>query len=134
MKCNYIKPLKSVSLIEEYERNTGFFFPHSFRRFTKKNNGGRPERCLVRIDNNEYCVKTFLSFNRTDRETVWNHTEWQNNLYNGKYIPFANDNFGNLFCFSSNSDESDTIIFWNHETNTVIHIADSFDEFLNMLE
>ena len=46
--------------------------------------------------------------------------------YEGRYIPFAIDHFGNLICFARNRQ----IVFLDHETLNIEKIAPSFDEFV----
>ena len=75
-------------------------------------------------------LKSFLSFNTDDRETVWKIYEWNKDELSNKYVAFAIDNFGNLICFDADNDK---VVFLNHEDLSVEHIANTFAEFLELL-
>lgn len=131
MEWKYVKELKTVNLIDDYERLVKYAFCDSFKTCVVANNGGRPSNRVFDTDKvKERELKSFLSFNREDRETVWKIFEWNKEELTNKYIPFGIDNFGNLICFNANNDK---IVFVNHEDMSVENIADNFDEFLNML-
>ena len=78
----------------------------------------------------ERALKSFLSFNKNDRETVWKIYEWNKQELADRYVAFAVDNFGNLICFDANNDN---IVFLNHEDLGVEKVADDFMEFINKL-
>lgn len=126
-----MKPLKSVDSIDDYECLMKYVFSDSFRRCVIANNGGRPNEKI--FDTNKakgYELKSFLSFNKEDRETIWKVSDWNKEELSNKYIPFAIDNFGNLICFDINTDK---IVFINHENMTIEIIADNFDSFMDSL-
>lgn len=131
MNWKYVKPLESSNLISEYEKIVGYSFCDSFKRCVASNNGGRPEkRAFDTNKHNGREIKSFLSFNRDDKETVWKILEWNKTELAQKYVPFGIDNFGNLICFDS---ENDTIVFVNHEDLTVENIAENFESFIKKL-
>lgn len=131
MEWKYIKKLKSINLINEYENLTKYTFCDSFRKCVIDNNGGRPCKKIFNTDKfKERELKSFLSFNKEDKETVWKIFEWNKEELNNKYVPFGIDNFGNLICFDIINDK---IIFINHEDISIEIIANSFDDFINGL-
>lgn len=131
MEWKYVKELKSVDLIDDYECLVKYVFCDSFRKCIIANNGGRPSKKAFDTDKvKERELKSFLSFNKEDRETVWKIFDWNKDELTNKYVPFAIDNYGNLICFDANNDK---IVFVNHEDMSVEIIADNFDNFLNML-
>lgn len=131
MEWKYVKTLKRYKNIDDFEMLVNYKFPDVFRECVVKYNGGRPDK--RGFDTNKQKkreLKSFLSFNQEDRETVWKIFDWNKvNLF-GKYVPFAIDNFGNLICFDVNDSH---IIFWNHENNSVEYVAKSFNVFLEQL-
>lgn len=131
MEWKYVKNLKSVDLINDYECLVKYVFCDSFRKCIIANNGGRPSRRTFDTDKiKEHELKSFLSFNRNDRETVWKIFDWNKDELSDKYIPFGIDNFGNLICFDKNNDK---VVFVNHENMSIEIIADNFDCFLDKL-
>lgn len=131
MEWKYVKELQSVDLIDDYECFVKYVFCDSFRKCVIANNGGRPSKRVFDTDKaKERELKSFLSFNRKDRETVWKIYEWSKEELTNKYIPFGIDNFGNLICFDAKNDK---IVFVNHEDMSIETIADSFDNFMSCL-
>lgn len=131
MEWKYVKPLSSVENISEFETLVNYTFPSDFKQCIEENNGGRPnKRAFDTTVCKERELKSFLSFNHDDKETVWKIFDWNKDELSGKYIAFAIDHFGNLICFNSANDE---IIFLNHENTSVELIAENFTEFLNNL-
>lgn len=131
MEWKYVKKLESVDLIGDYECLVKYVFVDSFRKCVIANNGGRPNKKVFDTDKTkERELKSFLSFNKNDRETVWKIFEWNKEELTDKYIPFGIDNFGNLICFEASNDK---IVFVNHEDMSVEIIADNFDAFMSGL-
>lgn len=129
-KWKYTKPLKSLALVEAYEKEHNYEFPLSYKEKIKVINGGRPEaQRFVTVNGNERVMKSFLSFNRCDRENIWEPGEWMAESFRKYLVPFAIDNFGNYICF----DQIGTVIFACHDPLCYEVAAYSFDEFLNNL-
>ena len=131
MEWKYIKKLQSEDLIHDYETLVDYQFSDSFKECVKTHNGGRPSKCCFDTDMAKgRAVKTFLSFNKNSRETVWKIFEWSTEELTRYFIPFAIDNFGNLICFNSANDK---VVFVNHEDKSVETVADDFDRFMDGL-
>jgi hypothetical protein len=130
---NYVKPLKSIDFISEFENKFNFKFPSEFKAIVMKYNGGRPVNNTYKTSSKERTIKSFLSFNKDDKESIWNIDKYDWNPDNDlitKYIPFANDSAGNLICFKK---KDKSIIFLDMETLKSEHIADDFSEFETIL-
>ncbi len=131
MNWKYVKTLKTENLIADFESLACYEFPEEFRDCVMHYNGGRPERKGFDTNlNSGRELKSFLSFNTDDKETVWKIYEWNKDELSNKYLAFAIDNFGNLICFDMNNDN---VVFLNHEDLSVEHIANTFAEFLELL-
>lgn len=133
--------------LDAVERSLGFSFPHEYRSFLKRWNGGRP-------------VPKVFSFTENGNVTQ-GAVAWFFAVYDGKYenfektyrvfkitkrrildnlIPIARDGFGNLICISMAGDDRGSIIFWDHEKEddeptyeNCSLIAPSLDAFLDGL-
>lgn len=82
MKWEYVKPLKSAKLIEKYEELTEYRFPQEFKSTIIEFNGGRPVRRTFNTNTNkERELKSFLSFNPDDKETIWKAYEWTKTVF-----------------------------------------------------
>lgn len=131
MEWKYVKPLSSPECVREFENLAGYTFPDDFRQCIFNNNGGRPARRMFDTDvQKERVLKSFLSFNKEDRETVWKIRDWNKAALPDRYAAFAIDPFGNLVCFDTSNGK---VIFWNHENGHIEQIADSFMEFMECL-
>ncbi len=131
MEWKYVKKLSSESLIDGYEKIYHFKFPEVYKKCVLINNGGRPDKkTFITKNKNEHTLKSFLSFNTEDKETVWEITEWNREELASKYIPFAIDNFGNLICFQK---DNTYIAFINLDDMSCEIVSTSFDEFINSL-
>ena len=128
MECKYVKPLQNKDLIIEFQKEYSFIFPRGFICFIRTNNGGRPPfKTFDTERDKEKSMKTFLSFNRSDLENIWDMVKL---VSNQSLIPFAIDNFGNLICFDS---KTNAIVFWNSENCLIEFIAKTFNDFINNL-
>jgi hypothetical protein len=131
MDWKYVKPLESEDLISEFENSQEIDFPESYKELVKQYNGGRPVKDVFDTDvTKERTIKSLLSFNKEDRETVWKIAEWNKDELKNRFVAFGIDNFGNLICFKT-SDLS--VVFLDIETLSEEKIADSFSEFLEKL-
>ena len=131
MEWKYVKPLSSKENINDFECMVKHCFPDEFRKCVILYNGGRPSCKAFDTDKTkERELKSFLSFNKDDRETVWKIHEWNKEELSNRYVAFAIDNYGNLICFDANND---SIIFLDHENMTTELIAVSFSEFIDNL-
>lgn len=131
MEWKYVKPLTSTSLIDDFEALTKYRFCQSFKDCVINNNGARPSNKAFDTDKTkERMLKSFLSFNKEDRETVWKIFEWCKEDLGDKFVPFAIDNFGNLICFDKSNDN---VVFLDHEVASCELVADNFDNFLAKL-
>ena len=131
MNWKYVKPLKSEDAIQEFEEIYKFKFPDSFKECAYKYNGGRPEKDVYDTDKTkERTIKSLLSFNKDDRETIWKINDYCSDELGDRYVAFAIDQFGNLICFAL-SDKS--VVFMNMETLNIEMISNCFSDFLNKL-
>ena len=131
MEWKYVKHLKSRKNIEDFEQLVGYSFPPEFRKQVIEHNGGRPANRIFNTNKRKiYALKSFLSFNHEDLETVWKIREWSKEILTDEYVAFAIDNFGNLICFDKSDD---SVVFANHEDSSVEKIADTFSAFLEAL-
>ena len=123
----YVKPLNNPNAIEEFEKAHGVIFPEDLKEIIKCYNGGRPELKLYdTATEKDKEFKTLLSFNETDIENIYKYCDVDSS--NKTMIPFASDSAGNLFVLKDGK-----ICFWNHETDSVQFLSDTFSDFLGAL-
>lgn len=150
LEWDFVEPLESENLIDEFEQLRGYKFPISFRNCVKINNSGYPSKNIFDTEiESERCIDSLFSFNHTgDDMTVWDVVEayesninvakqlgdleeatMLTNLFN-RYVVFADTPFGDDIAFDKTDD---SVVYIDHETLKVEKIADSFDAFLDCL-
>lgn len=131
MNWKYVKTLKSENDIAEFEKVYKIEFPDSFKEIVSKFNGGCPEKDVYDTDKTkERTIKSILSFNQNDKETIWKINEYSTEELGNRYVAFAIDHFGNLICFSRSNK---SIVFMDMETLKTESIAKDFTSFLDKL-
>ena len=131
MEWKYVKPLVSMDSIDKFEELVNYHFPEEFKKCVMEYNGGRPiKRAFDTDKTSERELKSFLSFNKSDKETVWKLYECLEKEISDKYVTFAIDNFGNMICFNK---MDNSINFINHEEMAIEKIAENFHAFMQML-
>jgi len=128
MEWKHVKPL-GESGIAEVETLIGKSLPADYKELVQNYNGGRPTSDNFLVGNSERQFKTLQSLNRDDIETVFKSWELDSQLQ-GKILPIASDPGGNLLCYNLENFE---IVFWWHEDDEIVKVADNLTEFLSML-
>jgi hypothetical protein len=126
----YVKPLKNDNSIQRFETHNNVRLPSDIIACIKQNNGGRPDKKVFDTETtNERVIKSLLSFNEDDLETVYDILDVVKTT-KSSLIPVASDPFGNYVCYDSDAGE---IVLWLHETDYIEKITDTFSSFLNKL-
>lgn len=124
-----VKPLKDR--IEDLEKDYSVMVPSELKEFILLHNGGRPSLDIIKTESGkEVEVKSLLSFNREDPETIYNVIGYFIEQYKGTLLPIASEPSGDYFCLDLNDFK---IIYWEHEKNVVSTVAKNLDEFINGL-
>ena len=139
---------KLLLTVEKYYR---IIFPKNYKLFLKNWNGAVPITNTFVFDGHEYLIENFLSLLGDGTEKRWDDieviiTEIGSRLSNDenqigkKIIPIASLFAGDFVCLDfRNGLENPSICIWYHEQSAPFRavtkkIANSFDEFLNMLK
>lgn len=149
LKWEYIDPLESETLINEFEELVGYKFVDSYRQCVVQNNGGCPNKDVFDTDVAEgRCIGYLFSFNKNDKFSVWDSIdidksnievaeqygvsgEFERLKYIfDRYVAFADSPAGDDIAFDKTDD---SVVFIDHETLEIEKIANSFDEFLSCL-
>ena len=126
-----VKPLSQSNSLNIFEQDYGITLPHNLKEFIIINNGGRPNLDIIKTpDGNEVEIKALLSFNKEDTENIYKVIDYFKKQFNGKIFPIATEPSGDYFCIDINSN---SIVYWKHETNELTFIASDFVEFLDNL-
>ncbi|WP_288222362.1 SMI1/KNR4 family protein [uncultured Clostridium sp.] len=126
-----VKPLSQSNSLKNFEEDYGIIIPDVLKELIITNNGGRPSLDIIKAaDGKEVEVKALLSFNKEDKENIYNVIEYFKKEFDGKILPVATEPSGDYFCIDLTSN---SIVYWEHETNVLTFIAKDFVEFLNCL-
>ena len=129
IQWKYAKPLASPDPMDAFERSVGYAFCPEFRECAMEHNGGRPLANVFDTDKAKGRVlKTLLSFDPDDRETVWKAIEWE--CMRPGYIPFAVSAFGDPICFDKTNGR---VVLLDHESGLIEDVVDDFERFITSL-
>lgn len=122
------------SEINLIEHKLSVKLPIDFVQLIKQYNGARPSLTSFDLENEkEKVFDSLIDFSSNSKNNVIEVYKWLKDSGVKKSIPFGEDGFGNYICFEYQNSERPNVVFFNHETNEVKHIADSFNEFIEML-
>ena len=138
MESNWerVKPIEGENMLPILEKELGVHFPASYIKCVMKNNGAYSVRDGIFSEELD-AVLDFSNLLRIDRGSYNIYEIYQ--VLKGrmppKTVPFAEDSFGNKYCFVFEGDFEPRVVFWNHEERDgdISTLASSFDEFLDKL-
>lgn len=134
LEWKYAKPISGTSQINQIAEKIGAELPKEYISLAEKNNGGRPSKKRIGTGNETLQLKSFLRVDNVDEfDTVVN-------VYNviktidSRLLPFADDSFGNFFCFFFyDKNATPSVVFLDKENETFVEISQSFASFINEL-
>ena len=123
---------RSISQVEEFENKFGIKLNESYRSFLIKYNGGETPD----TNWNGKCRSNIRFFYGIDLQNECDilkalESEIAQNLLEKKYLPIAENSFGDCFCINL---EDEKIYFSYHDREQIILIAESFAEFVSKIK
>jgi len=143
MQFEHTSPKIADADLDEVELRFGFRFPSEFRAHYLVHNGGRPRRNYFIDRKRVWVVQQFLPIKQSVTSkvsTLERCIQWLNveqALIPDHLIPFANDSFGNLYCFSTREENCGAIYWLKMEGRRKTDgefLSDSLDDFLKRLK
>lgn len=131
IEWKYVTPLKDESILEDLEIKMCFPIPSDLIECVKVNNAGMPSCSKFDLaDKKAMVFGGLLSFNEGDEDSFFDYVDMFRDSQTGKLLlfPFGLDPFGNFFCIKDKK-----VVFFDHESNAVLPIADTFTQFIKML-
>lgn len=113
----YVKPLEDSRSVEKYLDKYKITLPKDIISVLTESNGGRPQpnNSIITESQKEYVFKALLSYNKNDRENIYNI--YPALFENTSLYPIGSDTAGNFLCFDTDSKK---YVLWirdeNHET------------------
>lgn len=134
IKWRSIDKLKDKNNIDSLFKTLGYNIPDGYRNVVTKYNAGHPNPSLFDTKvSKKHVFGYLLSFNKEDKHNIFKYINGDIEGLPIKVIPFATDPFGNLICFDYRKNRNPNIVYWLHENDEVIFIANNFVDFLNGL-
>ncbi|ARQ98958.1 SMI1 / KNR4 family [Campylobacter devanensis] len=127
MEWKYVKNT-TIDRILEVEKQYNIKLPEDLKQCILSYNNGRPSYNIFDTQKTKNrTIKKLLSYNKEDKENIFTFANIIGEE-NKNCFPIAIDEFGNFICLQDNK-----IVLWLHETASVEFIANSFNEFLELL-
>ncbi|MCR5743305.1 MAG: SMI1/KNR4 family protein [Lachnospiraceae bacterium] len=115
----YVKPLKETDAVKKFLKTQKITLPSSLISIIEKYNGGRPsEKSVITETNHEYVFKALLSYNDSDKETIYKI--YPELFKASNCFPFASDTAGNFICYDRKKKK---YVLYNHETGSFEQIT-----------
>lgn len=131
-----------LSDIRALEQMYGFKFPEDVVAHYLQYNGGYPEKSLFIKNEDEYVVNYFIPVknDEIDGMSLGETLRIVSDILPKGLVPFADDESGNLFCFSARPDDFGTIYYFDHEfdygenpSDHIDYLSESIISFINSL-
>ena len=117
------------NIIKDVENELGYVFPLDYCTYYQEQSDLHVKPNLFKVNDNEKVINRLFSMNKDDREYIVKFQSFDSE-YKDELVPFAVLEFGDLLCFSR---EDNSIIYYNHDLDTVTKVADTFNHFKDML-
>ena len=121
--------LKTFDVFENISKRINVDFPSDLKDFIIKNNAASPVHDRIHINGVERVYGETLSFNTEEIEATTYYAVAEI-VDNTKYIPFALDPFGNIFCYSI---ANNRIAFYDHEEQKIEITGLDLKTFISLL-
>ena len=129
MEWKYKIEVSNTDIFAEIEKERQISFPKDLEELIIAANAATPAKYNFMANNSEKAFGAILSFNKNETDTDSVFTAL-NTISDRNLLPFGIDPFGNYICYSLNTN---SIVFWDHETDGVITLSDSLSSFLESL-
>ena len=137
VKWSFKKSEISDSRIKEIQEKLNVIFPKDFVECVLENNGGQPTpECFDFKGHKEAVFNALVDLSFDGKGNLFEILQNLNGQLPDRIIPFANDPFGNFFCFDFRENGSPNIVFWNHEksgNDAIESVGFGFSEILKQL-
>lgn len=128
--CKEYIPIKNDNSIMLFEQNNNIKIPEELVSFFTENNGGTPIKNYFKIDEEEFEIRFFLSFNENDNYGIFKPAKYLLNETKSKLVPFAVDSGDNYYCYNL---ENGKIYRTLSDEEGYLFICEKLDELLECL-
>jgi len=126
--------LNSSTQINKLNAMVGGMLPSDYISCVLDNNTGYPSLNVFETQlGTQHIFNNLLSLDESNDENIFKVYQFISEETGRKNIlPFARDSFGNYICFDF-SENPAVVVFWQHETNDIDFVCNSFADLLCML-
>jgi len=137
-------------VLDALEQSWAMKLPKDYRDFLLEYNGGSPDKTLFHFINynnkrDSSLINEFFGIYKSHVNNLLQNIKDIGDRYPLDSFPIADDQFGNRICLIVKGKNRGKVYFWDHELEVEIKetdnpycnmffIANSFNDFLNMLE
>ncbi len=109
----------TISELESFYRVT---FPTFYKKIIRKYNGARPRPNIIHIETGrDVQLRSFLPIGKSLPDNIIDVNKALKESLPQGVIAFANDDFGNYFCFDFRKEDAElSILFFEHEINRLV--------------
>ena len=131
---NYVNKLSNREEIGELESMLNKSLPVDYTECILENNGGYPSLHVFETETGMNRVfGGLLSLIEDDDDNIHDaYSTVSDRLDREDVLPFAVDPAGNYICFDFSANPA-SVVFWEHETNNLDKVSDTFNALINML-
>lgn len=123
-----------INTITIVECNLKIKFPKEYKTIVLEYNGASPEVNTFDTDKTKGRVAEYLlSFSLEEKMNIIETYEILKDRLPNNIIPVISDPFGNYICFDFTKNNVISVVFWNHENNSIERVSDSFNDFIQSL-
>ncbi len=120
--------------INDIEMKFNISFPNDIKEFLLKYNASSPSsKFFDTVETREEMLNNIIDFNKGSIDSFEEIYITLKDFLPLNTIPFARDGMGNYICTQENEDNGYKIVFFEHETQTLMGITDSLSEFISSL-
>ncbi|WP_176483803.1 SMI1/KNR4 family protein [Bacillus sp. FJAT-45066] len=131
LEWRYSKGEVSEGTLSEVERVLNITFPKFYRNVIRSFNGARPKPPLmVQLDKQVITIRSFLAVGKVYPDNIISVNKRLEDLLPNKVVAFANDDFGNYFCFDFRNRGVGQVVFWNHENGDLVDVDEAFRDYI----
>lgn len=120
--------------INNFQKHHNIKFPQEYLAMLDVANGASPEKNILKKDSQEFVVSYFFSWSKGSDINFIENNSFFHEIHSQEVIPFANDPFGNFFCFFYGNNDTPSIVFWEHEQDSIVELSTNFCDFITALE
>jgi len=127
------RPAPSSEAVVAFEHHFGVKIPKDYLKLLRHSNGDWIGANAV--PSGVWSVGRFfyLDDDRKSLEGLWRHMAVWRRIVGDRYLPFADDGFGNVFMFDLATSPPKVVVCDHEESYAIIDLAPSFEAFVDSL-